>query len=264
MLFGIKFETLQTFSQYVLLFGGIMTALSAFGSWWFGKEITPTQASKKDVEEIFEKKLENFYQRLKPPDIEITQKYPGFSMHMVVLFKEITEKRRKYIFDLGNTKKERVSMYFAPSNEFTLAFIDSQGDPHALRVPSGPEGVPLKELIYFSCEIGVTENSTKLRVLVNGQQVGGLDLPFKANPSDLDPKGAVLGANLKGELGASFDITEIVLYSTTVTTEETQKLLNYFKSKPIKGILKFKTQHWMRVTGREEELNQKIQDSPRE
>lgn len=240
-----------------------MVALGGFGSWWFGKEVTPAQVSKKDVDEIVEKKLENFYQRLKPPDIEVTQKYPGFSMHMVVLFKEITEKRRKYVFDLGNTKKERVSMYFSPSNVFTLAFIDSQGETHALRVPNGSKGVPLKELIYFSCEIGVTEHTTKLRILVNAQQVGVLDLPFKTNPGDLDPKGAVLGANLQGKLGASFDVTEIILLSKTLTTEEIQKLLNYFKSKPIKGIVKFKAQHWMRVTGREEELNQAIQDTPR-
>ena len=252
----MKYETLQTISQLVILIGAILAAFGAFGSYYFGKKAKPPPITRADVGEVVAEKLEQLYTRLQSAEAEVKEKFPGFSIHMVVSLHKLDEKRRKYTLDLTGDKRGRVSIYHDPVDIFTLSVSDVYGEEYSVKVPSGTNGVPFDEPIYLACEVGVRPNSTFLRVLVNGRQVGAVDFPLKIETGTINTAGGVLGADLNGKNGARLDVYEIVAYTSTLTTYETQRLLSYFSEHLPKQFVSFDKNQWMRFGGPKGGLHQ--------
>jgi hypothetical protein len=252
----LKYETMQTFSQLVILIGAVLAVFGTFGSYYFGKKAKPPPLTRAHVDEAVAHQLEQLYARLRSAETQVNEKYPGFSIHMVVALYKLDEKRRKYTLDLPGDKRGRLSIYHDPFDVFALSITDVYGEIHSLRVPSGPSGVPFYELIYLACEVGVRHNSTFLRVVVNGRQVGVIDFPFKIETGTIDVVGGVLGADLNGENGARFDMYEVVAYTSTLTTSETQRLLTYFSKHRPQQFVSFDKHQWTRFRGPKEGLRQ--------
>jgi len=216
---------------------------------------TDAPISKEDVNEI-KRQLADLYRHLKPPTEQITKKYPGLSIQGVLSLHLIQEKRRKYLFDFGQPDKDRFSIYLDPDNVLTLALVAANSEPYNVRV--APADMPLDQFAYIAFEVAVGDNSTFLRVFVNGKPTAALDLPFKVNPGKLDPTGGVVGADLNGNNGARFDLAEVVLYTSTLTSDEIERLLQYFSSKPRNKFVQFNGSQWMRQMGSGHGLQQEI------
>jgi len=219
---------------------------------------TDAPISKEDVNEI-KRQLADLYRHLKPPTEQITKKYPGLSIQGVLSLHAIQEKRRKYLFDFGRPDKDRFSIYFDPDNVLTLALVAANNEPYNVRV--APADIPLDQFAYVAFEVAVGDNSTSLRVFVNGKSAAMLDLPFKVDPGKLDPTGGVVGADLNGNNGARFDMAEVVLYTSTLTSDEIEKLLQYFSSKPRNKFAQFNGSQWMRQMGKGHGLQQDIPEA---
>jgi hypothetical protein len=110
---------------------------------------------------------------------------------------------------VGEAAKGRFSIYLDPENRFTLSVLDTQGELYTVRVPSGASGVPLNEFIYLSCEVGTTDKSTSLRVLVNAREVSTLVIPFKIELGALDLKGGMIGADLNSQNNESYSVQNV-------------------------------------------------------
>lgn len=92
------------------------------------------------------------------------------------------------------------------------------------------------------------ETSFAFGVLINGNQVGTLNLPFTVNLGVQGDTG-VIGANIEGQNRARFDSVETVLYSITLTTLEVEGLIKYFSSQPRTKYIQFSGTQWMRLKG---------------
>ncbi len=217
----------------------------------------------KDIEKL-EDKLEGIEKKidriLSPPEIKIQESLPGFSIHMYASFRSSNAKQRKFIYDLGSLKKERLSLYIDPFDNFTFQLIDSLDEPHLLKVPIGSKQFPLNKYIYLSCEVAISENSTQLQIMVNGQVVRTENLPFKIDWGKWNFIGSVLGASLNKEFGASFDLSEFITYEKTLTSESKLRMYEYFKRKNRTQVISFEENQWMWIPGPKKNLQQ---DNPK-
>lgn len=240
-------ETLQTVSQGLVLFGAVLAALGGFGSWHFGKLAQHAPITRDDVNDVVAKQLANLYGRFNTHQTPVNERYPGLSIHMLVQFNELAERRRKYLLDIGNPTTSRLSIYSDASNVFSFSLIDAIGETYVIRVPQGQSGIPLNQYIYLAFELGIRPHSTILRVLVDGNEVASQDLPFKVNPGSFKFPGSVLGADLNGKNGGAFQFKELILRIQTLTSADIQIVLAAFAEAGGSSLLFAGTQ-WMRIS----------------
>jgi len=213
------------------------------------KEIKPLTVD--DISDVIAEQISNLSKTFTQPNVEITEKYPGYSMHFLISIYEIESADRKYIFDLGRPDNEGISAYIDTSNNFTFSVRDSRGEIHPIRVPIGENGIPTNKFIYLACEIGNKADSSFIQLIVNADVVGSLELPFTLNFEESELTSGVIGANYDGKLGAKFGVAEMVFNSSTLTTSEYQKMLEYFSNIHLTSYVLFEENHWMYFGSRE-------------
>jgi hypothetical protein len=172
---------------------------------------------------------------------------PGMSLHAEVRLRHIAVDRRKYIFDIGHPDGERLSIYISPENIFTLIFLDPHKEPYIVQVPFGGSSIPLEQWFYLDCEVGSDGYSSEVLLFSNGEQRGSLELPFRVNVNSLDVPGGVIGADLDGNNGGAFDLSELAVYSNTLPNEAASNLQKYFAELPNTHYVEFGGNQWMRI-----------------
>jgi hypothetical protein len=176
------------------------------------------------------------------------------SLEIYVRINNFAVKRRKYLVDLGKPNGPRLSIYVSPDNLFTLAFRNSSGETYPVEIPMGAGGIPISHFVYIACEVGVGAEFSSLRVLmegqsivVNGKNVGSVELPFRVDVAALDMPNGVVGADLNGENGASFDLVSFNAFNATLFDSEIQRFQAAYKANPPNSFVQFKGDQWMRV-----------------
>ena len=211
-------------------------------------------ATKEDLDRIAED-LRRLYDRVdkqfSDSKAQITDKYQGFSLHTVLSIHQGKRHSQRYLYDVGGESKNRISIYLDPSDNLTFRLLDSQGESYSVKVSS--KDLPYDKFIYLACEAGVRENSSFLKAFIDGRQVTLQEIPLQLTllssiESLLNSSEGVFGADRLGGNGSRVDVAEIVLYSSTLTTDEIMKLLAYFKNKKPEQYISFSEKQWMRMT----------------
>ena len=179
---------------------------------------------------------------------EADPRLPGMAIHMWVRINHLPALRRKYLLDFGKKDRERLSVYVSSDNIFTVSFVDANGEPHPLQIPIGTDGFPLGDFFHLGCEAGISATTTVVRIVVNGKKMREVILPFRANIGALDVDNGVLGADLDGKDGASFDLAELMVFVNTLPAIDEQNLERYFRERIRTKIVQFKGIQWMRVS----------------
>lgn len=105
------------------------------------------------------------------PQDEMDKRLPGFGGYAVLRIFDDPNIKRKYVFNVGSDEGAKVAFYISAADLFTLAVMDVHGESYTLETPMADNKIPLHEFIALFCEIGTTENSTILRIDVNGRQI---------------------------------------------------------------------------------------------
>jgi hypothetical protein len=131
-----------------------------------------------------------------------------------------------------------------------MVLTDTNGEGHPLEVPIG-DGVPIDRFIMLTCEVGVKEKSTVMRISVNGKRVRNVELPFRLDLGTLNVPGGVIGADLEGLHGAQFDDVETGLNSATLSNDELAQYACYARQLPKTAkklsYVRFNGNQWMRA-----------------
>jgi hypothetical protein len=205
---------------FCLLFGIVLTLLS----WW----IYPKHS------ELFNK---NFL---------------GVSFQTLIKLTNVSasENHRKYIFDLGQIKESRLSLYISPDGIFTYSLLDARGEQHHIKAPIGNGGVPFGKFFYLLCEIGIDGQSTVMRMMIDGKEFKSDRIPFKVDMGAISVRGGAVGADLNGENCASFDMVRLMVLSTTMTTPQAIELKKtmdeYVYANPHSAFIEYNGKQWMR------------------
>jgi hypothetical protein len=175
---------------------------------------------------------------------------PGISLNFIIRIRNRFGNERQYLADFGQPGNSRLSLYISPNKFLTLVLTDANGEANPLEIPLG-EGVPIDRFILLTCEVGVKEKSTIMRVFVNGERIRNVELPFRLDLGTLDMPGGVVGADLQGQHGAEFDAVEIASNSATFSDAELAQMLCYARQLPVahRSYLKFSGNQWIRARG---------------
>jgi hypothetical protein len=149
----------------------------------------------------------------------LDEKLPGFGSGMMVETKDITEMRRKYHFDFHTPDGAKAAFYLSASNRYAFSVTDIHGEPYTLDIPLGSNGIPFEKWSYVFCEAGTASSYAYLRALVNGSEVARRDFDF---PIDLGSRQwmPTIGADANGKNPGAFMLSEIGVYSMTLTDAE--------------------------------------------
>lgn len=152
---------------------------------------------------------------------------PGFTGYSVIKLYDTPESRRRYVFELVSSDGAKVSFYLSASSVFTLAATDLRGESYPLEVRVGGDGIPIDQFVALFCEIGISENSTMMRVLVNEKEVARRDLAFALDLGKMDWKPGALGAPVIGtNQGGVFLLGEFGVYPFTMTSSQVHALVD--------------------------------------
>jgi hypothetical protein len=241
----------QSIIGYVGVLASVVALLLAIVLWrwpYNPKEPAPTT---KELTDVMQKQLDNLYDRLKSPDTVIKARYPGYSLHLIASLHRIRNQRREYIYDIGNVDRSRLSVYVGEDDSLSFRVLDSAGEPFTLKI-SGHD-FPLDEVCYFVFEVGNRESSSFMRTLVNGKGVSTLELSHVLTLGDFNRGRGTLGADLGERDAAKFDLAELFAYTSTLTTEQQLKLLDYVRTKRRKGYVTFSGDQWLKIGPRSNE-----------
>ena len=158
-----------------------------------------------------------------PSKHPVDEKLPGFATGVSISTEDVTAIRRKYFFDYRTPEKSAVSLYLSADDHFIFSVKDIYGESHPLEVRLGADGVPFGKFIFLFCEVGVASNYSYLRMLVNGKQVGRIEIPVTLS---LGSRRWIptFGADAYGQNGGSFSMLSAFAFSTTLTDEEIKKV----------------------------------------
>jgi len=156
------------------------------------------------------------------------EKLPGVSIQMLIRLKNQPVDRRKYILDFGHIDRNRFSVYITKDNLFTMEVIDGSEDHHSIQLLLGGEDVPVGIPIHIGCEVGVTGNSTIMRLTINGKNKEVLDINRRIDIAALDISNGVIGADLNKTNNAAFELVEIWSFTVTLKNDELAAMNKYF------------------------------------
>jgi len=157
------------------------------------------------------------------------QSLPGFSSQFTIRIQDVNVTRRKYIFEFGTPEGARAAFYLSASDRFTFLVTDIRGEQYPIEVAMGEKGVPLNKWIMLSAEVGAASDSTFLRILVPGQEVGHRTIPGALILGNRDWRLGAIGGDLGGKNNASFELAGGGIFTTTQTDENIGKLVAYWK-----------------------------------
>jgi hypothetical protein len=154
---------------------------------------------------------------------------PGFFTAASMRIYDTPEPRRKYIFDFLAPTGARISFYISPSDTFVLSAIDVNLQPHILEIPISSGAIPINRSIFLYCEVELQDQSTLLRVLVNGQQVAEQPIPIRVNLGKeyWKWKAVTFGADIHGENNAPFKVSAFANGHKLLTDKQ---VLSFYKA----------------------------------
>jgi MFS family permease len=157
---------------------------------------------------------------------------PGFSSTALMKVENLAVTRRQYVFQFSTPEGARSSLYFSRNDLFVFSAEDVYGESHDLELSIGSKGIPLNRLIFLSCEIGITSNSTFIQVLINGKEIKKMTIPYRVDFGSRDwASRGTFGADNNGQNGSGWFVAAMSVGHVTLTNNQYEAI--------IRGICKY-------------------------
>jgi len=154
------------------------------------------------------------------------QSLPGFSTTLGIKIRDAAAIRRQYLFEYQDDEGASIRLNLSRSaDRFTFSVTDTGNDSHSLEIPIGKSGIPIYGFIFLTAEVGLANNATYLRVLVNGKDVKNAALPFRVDLGSRHWKQGNIGADIKGENNSAFEIAAASMGHVTLTDQNISDLI---------------------------------------
>ncbi|MCA9732360.1 MAG: hypothetical protein H6696_11160 [Deferribacteres bacterium] len=165
---------------------------------------------------------------------ESDQKLNGVSIHFIVKFYKKNKHQRKFIYDLGEElSKNRISIYFDSEDYLCFRLIDNQQEPYTLKIPKEKYDRFFQQYQYINCEFGISTDSSYMKILQNGTELSHNSVNYKIdiNLKAINFKKYTIGASLNKNFYGKFDLAEFLVFSSTLTNLEKEKMRKYVSKK---------------------------------
>lgn len=186
------------------------------------------------------------------PDLlkyESGENLKGFSYNLYVKVLNVLTDQEKFIFDMGKSiSNNRISIFLGNNNYLCFRVTDLNGISHILKLAPGVDNFKFDEFLYLNCELGYGDDFSVLKIYINGELKAITEIKHKIPfSSSFDIKGAVLGADLDGNNGGSFDLAVFIVFSRLVSVEEKKRLSSSLSKREFFKFRSFRGDQWMKV-----------------
>lgn len=144
---------------------------------------------------------------------------PGFDAILTMELRSADVERRQYFIDFKTPENSEAVFYLSADSRPTFVITDVKGESYSLIVPIGKDGIPLNRFIYLTLQVGVSNNATYMRALVNSNEVKSETLDF---PLDLGSKHwlGMIGADEAGHNNSAFAFKAWAIGHVTLTDSQ--------------------------------------------
>jgi hypothetical protein len=166
-----------------------------------------------------------------------TENLPGASWYAMVTPRHLDVKRRKYIFDCGDTLfQNRWSIYLDERDWLTFELTDIFGKPYSTSVQPGTCGFNLEEQCIVACEFGSSDTYGLLQILINNRLAAKLEVASQIKiSSGFNFKYQTIGADITGHNNGKFDMAALAVYNKVLNFREksglTERMFEEFNAK---------------------------------
>lgn len=164
--------------------------------------------------------------------VEDFEKMEGVSIWMVVKPDVMPRGGRKFIIDIGQVEKSRLSIYLDEKNDLCFRVIDDYGEVHTAKLPR-KKYVYLDRFSLLTFEYGRSDQYSYVKIIMDGKYEAKSAYNYKLDLS-IDTskwKDLKMGTDLNGMNEGKFSISEFMLYHVTLNKVEKEKLYAYFMGK---------------------------------
>ena len=167
-----------------------------------------------------------------------TENLSAASWHAVITARHLDVKRRKYLFDCGDTlAQSRWSIYLNERDRLTFELVDAYGHTYLASVLPGTCGFELDEQCYIACEFGSSDSSAFLQILINNRIAAELKVAYPiAISSGFNFNKQTIGADIAGHNNGRFDMAALAVYNQELDLTQrdglTERLFEEFFAKP--------------------------------
>ena len=182
--------------------------------------------------------------------MESFARFPGISFNLFLKLSPTKEIREKYIWDIGtNYDNKRLSLFLDENNYLVFRIIGELGNIASVKFDAKSI---LNKGVYINAEVGRKPKESFIRLGCNGHWLDSKQIEFETEFVEEESffKWSILGADLSGHNGGVFFVTDILIYSATLTSPLFNKNMNYFSDKykeGSKGSVYFDGNDWMHV-----------------
>lgn len=162
-------------------------------------------------------------------EVDNKERYEGIAVLLQIKILKNQGRDRKFIFDAGNQKYNRISVYFDNMNNLCFRVIDINSEAHTVIMQRSKYNLFDKYNIFLF-EIGTSHSYSFIRVTLNGEIEVKNTYDYKINfNSNLNIKEDItMGSDINIENFGNFYMTCQYIYNETLTLEggiESFKLL---------------------------------------
>jgi len=230
-----------TLSQAVIAFGIILTALGGYGAYHFKKKIDLKKdteqkesqlASEQRIIASISDSLKQISSSASPDQVDKADRgLPGLAFQAVFTIHTQTEKRDKYLMDMGDAlDRNRVSLYLDENNDLIYRIIDDLGSPHIIRISQGINTFQPEAKYLFTIDYGLSPDYSFMRMFINDKEVGRyeiqgwLKLVFRG-PSDPDiSKTMLIGCDISKHNFSKFTVAFSAIYKGPMAKQDYKKM----------------------------------------
>lgn len=225
---GISFKRLtpagRCFIFCIALFIG-------FSVWQFIRDNYEKKKVKNDYNEVVKnlakeiKKLNYTIDTLSDdPSERVTD---GFSLFAILQVNEVLDKKKKYIFDCGeSTTLNRLSLYLDFDNNLVLTIIDNSGVPYSVRAVPNFISFKEKATYFLHCSIGYSKDFSFIRIFLDDRLVGIQTFNNKISAEKLNCAMPKIGCDMENHFCGSFYLSSLIIHKKAFKRKEIIDIMN--------------------------------------
>jgi hypothetical protein len=133
------------------------------------------------------------------------ENFPGFSSTFALKIKNAAKIGRQYLFEYKTPEGAKTAFYLAGTGRFSFSVTDVHNETYSLEIPIGNDGIPLNRFIFLSCEVGATDASSTIRVLIDGKETAYRIFPFRIDLGSRSWVNGTIGADGNNQNNGAFE-----------------------------------------------------------
>jgi len=237
----------QGISQLAVAIGIVLTAVGGYGVYHYGKiiQIQNDKEQKESQQASEQRIIESVYDSMRqitssasPDKVDPTDRgLPGFAFQGVFTVHNQTEKRDKFLMDMGDAlNRNRVSLYLDINNNLTYRIIDDEGISHVISVPQGINSFQPEAKYLFTIDYGLSAEYSFMRLFINDREVGRqeiqgwLKLIFRGPTDPEISKTMLLGCDISKHNFAKFTVAFSAIYKGPMAKQDYKKMFEIWAS----------------------------------